>query len=46
MWDGENHMVLDQYWDDPEADAQREAVEAARWDYADDEYNDMIDEEV
>ena len=45
MRDGENHMVLDRYWDDPEADARREAAEAARWDHADDEHDDINEEE-
>lgn len=44
MWNGENHMVLDQYWEDEEAKNEREAIEAAKWEHAADAWDDRVEE--
>lgn len=40
MWNGENHMIIDSYWDDDERFARQEEAEEAAMEHADDSWDD------
>lgn len=40
MWNGENHMIRDSYWDDDERFARQEEAEEAAMEHADDSWDD------